>query len=141
MMNGAAAVRVAVVMCMSPCGAWCSGLKNFVTESHSPCNEWFRGALQIAAQLLLAFDGFKQGLEVALAETAAAFALNDFVEQGGAVFYRLGEDLQHVTLVVAIDENAESFKLIEGLVDSAHAALQFCVVGMGDVEEFDTLLG
>jgi methylglutaconyl-CoA hydratase len=35
---------------------------------------------------LLAFDGFEESFEVALAEAAAAFALDDLVEDGGAVF-------------------------------------------------------
>lgn len=34
--------------------------------------------LQIAAQLLLALQRFKQGFEIAIAKAARAFALNDF---------------------------------------------------------------
>ena len=36
------------------------------------------GFLQIAAQLLLALQRFKQGFEIAVAKAARAFALNDF---------------------------------------------------------------
>src|SRR5579863_3901878 len=52
--------------------------------------------LQISACLLLALDGFEERLEVAFAETAAALALNDFEEQGRAIFHGPREDLQHV---------------------------------------------
>ena len=62
---------------------------------------------RLPREVLLALDGLEQRLEISLAETAAAFALDDFVEQRGAVFHRLGEDLQHVAFVVAIHQDAE----------------------------------
>ena len=96
--------------------------------------------LEVAAQLLFAFDGFEEGFEVSLAEAAAALALDDLVEDGGAVFYRLGEDLEHVAFVVAVDQDAEFFELVDGLVDLADASLQLGVVGVGDGEEVDALL-
>ena len=62
--------------------------------------------LEIATEGLLSFDGFKEGLEVALAEAAASLALDDLVEDRGAVFYRTSEDLEHVAFVVAVDQDA-----------------------------------
>ncbi len=89
---------------------------------------------------MFSFDGFEEGFEVALAEAAAAFALDDLVEDGGAVFDGASEDLEHVAFVVAVDEDAEFFELIDGLVDLADAVLQLGVVGVGDGEEVDALL-
>ena len=97
-------------------------------------------ALEVAAFGLLAFYGFEEGFEVALAEAAAAFALDDLVEEGGAVFYGAGEDLEHVAFVVAVDEDAEALELFDGFVDLADALLQVGVVGVRDGEEGDALL-
>jgi hypothetical protein len=41
--------------------------------------------LQVAALGLFAFDGFEECFEIALAERAAALALDDFVEERGPV--------------------------------------------------------
>ena len=46
----------------------------------------FCSNLQIAAQGLFSFDGFKEGFEVALTKAARAVAFDDFVEDGGAIF-------------------------------------------------------
>lgn len=59
--------------------------------------------LEITSQCLLALNGLKQRLKVALAEAAAALALDNLVKQRWPVFDRAGEDLQHVAFVVAID--------------------------------------
>src|SRR5713226_4905801 len=91
--------------------------------------------LQIAAEGLLAFDGFEEGFEVALAEAAAALALDDLVEDRGAIFDWAGEDLEHVAFVVAVDKDAEFFEVFDGFVDVADAGLQFGVVGVRDGEE------
>ena len=100
-----------------------------------------RGRYQrLPRALLLALDGFKQRLEVALAEAAAAFALDDLEEQRGAVFDGPGEDLQHVAFVVAIDEDAQLLQFVERLVDLADAVLQFGVVGVRHAQKLDALL-
>src|SRR5579862_5963357 len=96
--------------------------------------------LEIAACGLFALDGFKECFEIAFAEAAAAFALNDFVEERGAVFYRASEDLQHVAFVVAIDEDAELFEFLDGLVNFADASFEFRVVGVRYFQEFNALL-
>jgi hypothetical protein len=79
--------------------------------------------LQIAASLLLPFDGFKERLEVAFAEATASFALNNLKEQSGAIFYRAGKDLQHITFIVAIHQDAEPFEFIQRFINPADALL------------------
>src|SRR5579875_2754809 len=98
-----------------------------------------RFALQVASLRLLALDGFKQCLEVALAEAAAALALDDLVEERGAVFDGAGKDLEHVAFVIAVDQDAELFQLLDGLVDLSDAALKLGVVGVGNFEEAHSL--
>src|SRR5262249_42710850 len=58
------------------------------------------------AEGLLALDGLEQGLEVPLAEAAGAVAFDHLEEERRAVEDRLGEDLEQVALVVAVDEDA-----------------------------------
>ncbi len=93
--------------------------------------------LECAAQSLLALNRFKQGLEVAFAETLGTFAVNDFVKQRRAVGDWLGKDLQQIPFVIAVDENAEFAERIDVLVDLAHTIRQHVVVGFGNLEEFD----
>ena len=57
--------------------------------------------------LLFAFDGFEECLEIAFAEALRAFALNNFEKQRRPVFYRFGKNLQQITFIIAIDENAQ----------------------------------
>src|SRR5271170_54954 len=92
------------------------------------CRRHAAECLEISAQSLLTLDRFKQRLEVAFSETAAALALDNLEKQRRAVFHRLGEDLQHVPLVVAIDQNTQLFQFIEGLVDLAYARFQLPVI-------------
>lgn len=63
--------------------------------------------LQRTAAFLFALDGFEQGFEVAFTEGLRAFALNDFEKHGRPGLDRLGEDLQQIAFVVAIDQDAE----------------------------------
>lgn len=65
------------------------------------------GPSQIAAQLLLPLDRLKQRFEIAFAEAAAALSLDDFEENRGPVLDRTREDLEHVSLVVAIDQDPQ----------------------------------
>src|SRR5258708_4517657 len=66
-----------------------------------------RGVGEVCALRLVALDGLEQRLEVALAEAAGATALDDLVEEGGAVTDRTGEDLQEVSVLLEVDEDAE----------------------------------
>src|SRR6266511_340564 len=73
-------------------------------------SEMFRFAqhdkLQIPSGSLFAFDGFEQRLEITFATTLCAFALNDLKKQRRSILDRFCEDLQQITFIIAIDENA-----------------------------------
>src|SRR5579859_4026434 len=97
-------------------------------------------ALQVAALRLFSLDGFEQGFEVALAEGAAALALDDLVEECGTILDRLGEDLQHVAFVVAVDQHAKLLELVNRFVDLADTLLQAGVVAMRHLQKLDALL-
>src|SRR3954452_11135870 len=86
--------------------------------------------LQVPAQCLLALDRLEERLEVALAEAACAVALDDLEEDGRAVADRLREDLQHVALVVAVDEDAEPAQVLQALLDLADPLRDVLVVGL-----------
>src|SRR6187200_2217208 len=96
--------------------------------------------LEVAAALLLALDGLEQRLEVAVAEAARAVALDDLEEHRRAVADRLGEDLQHVALVVAVDEDAQAAQVLEALLDLADPLRDVVVVGLGHGQELDPAL-
>ena len=72
---------------------------------------------EVAPTSLLAFDGFKQGFEVAFPEALRSAAANDFEEQRGSILQRLGEQLQQVPLVVSIHQDAEIRDLLVILFD------------------------
>src|SRR5919108_5554409 len=93
--------------------------------------------LQVAAARLLALDRLEQRLEVAVAESTGAVALDDLEEDRGAVADRLGEDLQQVALVVAVDEDALLAQVRELLDHLRNARGHLVVIGLGDGEELD----
>ena len=66
---------------------------------------------------LLALDGLEEGLEVPLAEAPGPPALDDLEEERRPVLDRLGEDLEQVPLVVAIDEDMKELAELGILVD------------------------
>src|SRR3954465_7303508 len=107
---------------------------SFVRRSSSP-NE--AAPLEIPPQLLLALDRLEERLEVALAEAARAVALDDLEEHRRAVADRLGEDLQHVALVIAVDEDAETPQVVEALLDLADPGRHLVVVGVRHRQELD----
>src|SRR6185436_7631367 len=92
-------------------------------------------SLEIAPGRLFRFDRFEERLEVALAETAAAVALDDLEEQRRPVLDGSGEDLEQVALVVAIHQDAELADLLHGLPDLADPFRQVLVVVLRDAEE------
>src|SRR5437016_9327735 len=106
-----------------------------VSVSMTTSNVYF--ASQRPAQLLLALDRFEQRFEVPFAEAARAVPLDDLEEQRGAVLDRLGEDLQEVTFIVAVHEDAQLAELAEILVDLADARRQHVVVRLRHAEEGD----
>src|ERR671938_1224883 len=93
--------------------------------------------LEVAALGLLALDRLEQRLEVAVAEAAGAVALDDLEEDRRAVADGLGEDLQQVALVVAVDEDPEPPQVRQVLVDLADPPRHVLVVGLGNRQELD----
>src|SRR2546430_1100121 len=66
-----------------------------------------RHGLEITAQVLFAFQRLEQCFEVAGTEALGAFTLDYLVKERRSVFHRLGENLQQVSFLVPVDENAE----------------------------------
>src|SRR5205807_6365469 len=71
-----------------------------------------RTASEISSQRLLALDRLEQRLEVAVAEAARTVALDHLEEERRTVLRRLREDLQQVTVVVAVGEDAEPAQVV-----------------------------
>src|SRR5438128_1657897 len=90
---------------------------------------------QSSANGLFALDCLKERLEVSLAETARAAALDDFEEQRWPVRDRFGENLQHVALIVAIDENAKLGQRFHVFLNRADASRQGVVVTLRHAQE------
>src|SRR6185437_9728343 len=84
--------------------------------------------LEISPQRLLPFNRLKQRLEVPFTKAAASLALNDFEEDRRPVLHRPRKDLQHVSFVVAINQNTQPLQLLQRLIDLAHAILQLRIV-------------
>src|SRR6185503_21036270 len=100
-----------------------------------------RRGLEVAALGLLALQRLEQRLEVALAEAQRAVPLDELEEHGGAVADRLGEDLQQVAVLVAVDEHATRLQLLDRhphLADP-RPELRVLVVRVGCGEELDAL--
>src|ERR671927_175813 len=83
---------------------------------------------EVAAPFLLALDRLEECLEVALAETERAVPLDELEEDGGPVAGRLGEDLQQVAVLVAVDQDAALLQLLDGRADLADAGAQLRVL-------------
>src|SRR6476469_826509 len=97
---------------------------------------------EVAALVLLAFDRLEERLEVALAEAERAVPLDELEEDGRAVAERLGEDLQQVAVLVAVDEDAATLQLLDGDPDLTDPSAEgrVLVVGVGSAEELDTVV-
>src|SRR4051794_28906410 len=96
-----------------------------------------RCLLEVPAQLLLALDRLEQSLEVTVAESARAVALDHLEEDGRAVAGRLREDLEQIALVVAVHEDAEPAEVLHVLLDLADALGGLLVVGVRRAQEVD----
>src|SRR3954464_15518510 len=94
-----------------------------------------RSASEVPPRGLLALDRLEQGLEVALAEAARAVPLDQLEEDRRAVAERLGEHLEQVALVVAVDEDSQPAQVVDRLGYLAHPARQLVVVGVGRAQE------
>src|SRR5690606_13537051 len=91
------------------------GERTWVSTHFSPLSS----RLKASPLRLLPFDRLEQRLEVAGAKALGALALDDLVEQRRPVLDRLGEDLQQVALVVAVDQDAQLRQRRQVLVDRA----------------------
>src|SRR6476469_8221139 len=94
-------------------------------------------ASEVAAPLLLALDGLEERLEVALAEAQRAVPLDELEEHRRPIAERLGEDLQEIAVLVAVDKDAALLELLDRHADLADAGSQLgvLVVGVRGVEE------
>src|SRR6476660_5266823 len=97
---------------------------------------------EVAAELLLALDRLEERLEVALAEAERAVPLDELEEHGRPVAHRLGEDLEEVAVLVAVDEDLAALELLDRhphLADTL-TQLRVVVVRVGGVEELDAVV-
>ena len=94
-------------------------IKNGRPPKEATAQRRWKPPLKVAAQLLLALDGFEQGLEVAFPEGLGTFALDDFVEDGRTIHDGLGKELEEVAVLVAIDQDAQVAEVVHALVDDA----------------------
>src|SRR5581483_7231617 len=83
---------------------------------------------EVAAQRLLALDRFEESLEVAVAEARRAVPLDHLEEHCRPVLRGLGEDLQQVAVVVAVDEDPVLLQHGVVLVDLADAGRNLVVI-------------
>ena len=49
--------------------------------------------LQVSSQLLLTFNGFKQGFEISFSEGSGSLSLNDFKEKGRSILNGLSKNM------------------------------------------------
>src|SRR5436305_2116125 len=90
---------------------------------------------EIAAERLLALDRFEERLEVAVAEAARAVPLDHLEEERRPVLCRLREDLQEVTVVVAVGQDLVAAQVVVRLGDLADAIADVVVVRVWRREE------
>src|SRR5262249_39058044 len=93
--------------------------------------------LQSASQLLFPFDGLEESLEVPFAEALGTMALDDLEEQRRTILNGLGEDLEHVTFVVPVNQDAQVGQHLNVLVDLPHPVRKQLIVSVGNSQERD----
>src|SRR6266496_5642900 len=92
-------------------------------------------SLQIASRGLFALDGFEQRFEIALSKALRAFALNDLEKERRSILHRLREDLQQITFVIAINQNAQPPQSIQFFIDVANPIGERFVVSRRNLQE------
>src|ERR1700691_6115346 len=112
----------------------------FLARSCNLQKQWDAKSLKITPFRLFALDGLEESFEVALAEAATPFPLDDLEKEGRPILHRAGEDLQHVAFVVAVHQDAEFLQFFQRLLNPAGACLQLRVIGMRYPKELDALL-
>src|SRR4051794_22223792 len=96
-----------------------------------------RIVLQVPAAPLFPLDGLEQRLEVARAKAPGALPLDDLEEDRRSVGDVLGEDLQQVAVVIAVDEDAQLLQVVPRQLQIAEPGPYVRVVVVGDGEEAD----
>src|SRR5688500_8322459 len=91
-------------------------------------------SLECPAERLLALDRLEQCLKMALPEAPGPAALDHLKEQGRPVGDRLRKDLQHVALVVPVNEAAEVGEYAEVLADVADSLRQHLIIRLRHAE-------
>src|SRR5436309_12717353 len=94
-------------------------------------------SLKISAESLFAFDRLEQRLEVALAEATRTVAFDHLEEERRPVLRGLREDLQQVSLLIAIGEDAQPAEVVPVLADLTYPLLDVDVIRIWCVEEAD----
>src|SRR5690242_19786208 len=87
-----------------------------------------RTGSEVPARVLLALDGLEEGLEVALAEAEGTVALDQLEEDRRPVAQRLGEDLQQVAVLIAVDQDPALLQLLDRRPHIADAGTQLGVL-------------
>src|SRR5947208_611965 len=81
----------------------------------------------------------EKGLKIPFSERPRSAPLDDLEKYRRPVFDRLREDLEHVAIVIPVNQNAKFFQLFDRFVDRADALLKVLVVGTWDLQEFHVL--
>src|SRR5262245_37346440 len=90
-----------------------------------------RSRSEVAAQGLLALDRFEKRLEVPFAETDGSVPLDHLEEERGPVLCGFRKDLEEISLLVAVGEDAQPPQIVPVLADLAHALARVVVVRLG----------
>src|SRR5215203_2067881 len=92
---------------------------------------------EVAATFLFPLDGLEQGFEVSFPEAQGPVSFDQLEEDRRPVTDRLGEDLQQVSVLVAVHQNAPPLQLLHRHPDLAdpRPELRIGVVRVGCVEK------
>src|SRR6202044_993622 len=95
---------------------------------------------EIPSRRLLSLNGLEQSLEVTLAKAATPLPLDDLVKDSRPILYGTRKNLQHVALVIPIDEYPKTFKLLNRFVDFTDALLEGGVVTVWNRKKTDAMV-
>jgi len=97
---------------------------------------------QVSSLILFIFQGLEQALEVTSTEAPEVSSLDDFNENSGSVFEWLSEELQQVSVVIVVNQQAQLFNQVDIFlnIDSkvGEGFSEVVVVRLGDRKEFNT---
>src|SRR4051812_39634006 len=93
---------------------------------------------QVTATTLVAFDGVKESLKIALAETIMVLSLNDFKENRPDHIFR--KNLQQITVLVAVNEQLQILELTNIFAHPRNAVVDRLIVRAGRLKKGDAAL-